>query len=88
MHKLKTENWKRIPQDLFLPFICPGPHLSAEVSGLLAHTIYGNIQGIASLCLVSLQAMGQKTISGCLGSLSKHSVCVPSASEHLVNRTC
>lgn len=70
----ETSKLERNPSRPFVPLICPGAHLSAEVSGLLAHTVYGNIQGIASLCLVSLQSKGKKTISACLGSLSQHFV--------------
>lgn len=36
-------------------------HLSAEVSCLLAHVVYGGIQGITLFCFSSLQ--GSKTLT-------------------------
>lgn len=55
LQNLKTAIWKRILQASFSSFSVPQvAYLSAEVSCLLAHAIYCNIQGITSLFLVSL----------------------------------
>lgn len=88
-HQLKRANWKRTPQDLFVPSFA---QLSPVCAGLWSSCTYclwqcsGHCFSLP--CQSARRHRKQKTIRGCLGPISKHILCVPSASEHLVNLTC